>query len=148
VTDLQQRLAASSDQLVARMIAELDTGGNVRYEDGQPSDSWYPPFLPSSSVLLLLPVVHLSLYELGMVRVNNSSNLILQVRHIVLVMVSVGFVFVVLRRYTIEVRVIYLMINLSRSRHMIRPIITALNQSWYIYSVMVIHKPWILHRLK
>ena len=37
----QQKVATVSDQLVSRMVIELETGGNIRYEDGQPTDTWY-----------------------------------------------------------------------------------------------------------
>jgi len=35
-----QRLELSCDTLVNRMILELESGGNVRFEEGTPSDVW------------------------------------------------------------------------------------------------------------
>ena len=30
-----------SEMTVQRLLLELETGGNVRFEDGKPSDAWY-----------------------------------------------------------------------------------------------------------
>ena len=30
-----------SEMTVQRLLLELETGGNVRFEDGKPSDPWY-----------------------------------------------------------------------------------------------------------
>mmetsp|Transcript_46192 Transcript_46192/g.90974 ORF Transcript_46192/g.90974 Transcript_46192/m.90974 type:complete len:1578 (-) Transcript_46192:107-4840(-) len=40
-TKFQHRVSSVSEELVARMIVELERGGNIRFEDGQPHDSWY-----------------------------------------------------------------------------------------------------------
>ena len=38
---LKQRVNAVSEQNIARLLLELDTGGNIRLEEGSPSDVWY-----------------------------------------------------------------------------------------------------------
>lgn len=30
-----------ADQNIGRLITELDTGGNIRFEEGRPQDKWY-----------------------------------------------------------------------------------------------------------
>jgi hypothetical protein len=39
--DSSQRTYENSDQYVRRLLVELETGGNIRMEDGRPSDLWY-----------------------------------------------------------------------------------------------------------
>ncbi|KAF0688537.1 Aste57867_19853 [Aphanomyces stellatus] len=38
---LNARLALASDKTIRRLVLELNTGGNIRLEDGKPSDVWY-----------------------------------------------------------------------------------------------------------
>lgn len=38
---LQERLQALSHCHVSRLMLELNTGGNIRFEDGRPSDAWF-----------------------------------------------------------------------------------------------------------
>lgn len=35
------RIRKSADVIVNRMLIELESGGNVRFEEGSPSDIWY-----------------------------------------------------------------------------------------------------------
>ncbi|KAK0052192.1 leucine-rich repeat-containing protein 9 [Biomphalaria pfeifferi] len=35
------RVHKMADMMVKRLLVELETGGNVRFEDGQPSDTWF-----------------------------------------------------------------------------------------------------------
>ena len=35
------RFRESANMLVNRMVVELESGGNVRFEEGSPSDLWY-----------------------------------------------------------------------------------------------------------
>jgi hypothetical protein len=39
--DSSQRTYENSDQYVRRLLVELETGGNIRMEDGRPTDLWY-----------------------------------------------------------------------------------------------------------
>jgi Leucine-rich repeat (LRR) protein len=38
---VQTRLEWAADVNISRLLLELDTGGNIRLEDGSPSDAWY-----------------------------------------------------------------------------------------------------------
>ena len=38
---LKQRVCDVTEQNIARLVLELDTGGNIRLEDGKPSDIWH-----------------------------------------------------------------------------------------------------------
>jgi hypothetical protein len=38
---LKQKICAISETNISRLLLELETGGNIRLEDGKPSDVWY-----------------------------------------------------------------------------------------------------------
>jgi hypothetical protein len=38
---LKQKVCAISETNISRLMLELETGGNIRLEDGKPSDVWY-----------------------------------------------------------------------------------------------------------
>lgn len=38
---LQKLIYELSEQNIHRMMTELETGGNIRFEEGKPSDKWY-----------------------------------------------------------------------------------------------------------
>ena len=39
--DAVDRMRYQMEVTVQRLVSELETGGNVRYEDGRPTDMWY-----------------------------------------------------------------------------------------------------------
>ena len=39
-----EQVNSVSEMTVQRLLLELETGGNVRFEDGKPSDPWYSYF--------------------------------------------------------------------------------------------------------
>lgn len=70
---LRQRLLEVSSQNIDRMVIELGTGGNIRLEDGKPSDVWY-----SSCVdLLKSRFFHRDFLPLGVVgvRINRVTRI-------------------------------------------------------------------------
>ena len=38
---LKSKIYAISEQNIHRLLTELETGGNIRFEEGKPSDKWY-----------------------------------------------------------------------------------------------------------
>ena len=38
---LRKRVYDMSEQNIHRLMTELETGGNIRFEEGKPSDKWY-----------------------------------------------------------------------------------------------------------
>jgi hypothetical protein len=38
---VKQKIHMTSEQNIHRLLTELDTGGNIRYEEGKVSDNWY-----------------------------------------------------------------------------------------------------------
>jgi len=39
--NLKKMIYDLSEQNIHRMITELETGGNIRFEEGKPSDKWF-----------------------------------------------------------------------------------------------------------
>ena len=39
--NLKKMIYDLSEQNIHRMITELETGGNIRFEEGEPSDKWF-----------------------------------------------------------------------------------------------------------
>jgi hypothetical protein len=37
----KQKIYETSEQNIQRLITELDTGGNIRFEEGKLQDKWY-----------------------------------------------------------------------------------------------------------
>ena len=38
---LRKKVYEMSEQNIHRLMTELETGGNIRFEEGKPSDKWY-----------------------------------------------------------------------------------------------------------
>ena len=40
-SDFKAAVCESSQSSICRLLVELETGGNIRLEDGKPADVWY-----------------------------------------------------------------------------------------------------------
>lgn len=39
--NIKKQIYEMAEQNIGRLMTELDTGGNIRFEDGRPQDKWY-----------------------------------------------------------------------------------------------------------
>ena len=76
---LERKIRDATDYNIQRLLTELDTGGNIRYEEGKPEDNWF-----NSCVDLMMsrfqPAPYLKIYGLKVTRVTRIHNRFLRNR--------------------------------------------------------------------
>jgi Leucine-rich repeat (LRR) protein len=70
---LRTSLRCTSEMNIARLILELETGGNIRLEDGKPSDAWFGSCVELVRSRLFLP--ELQKFGINDVRINRVTRI-------------------------------------------------------------------------
>ncbi|KAE9140617.1 hypothetical protein PF010_g100 [Phytophthora fragariae] len=78
---LRTSLRSTSEMNIARLLLELETGGNIRLEDGKPSDAWFGSCVELVRSRLFLPELQkLGVNDIQINRVTRISNRFLRNR--------------------------------------------------------------------